>query len=230
MTTKAKLLIFPWIVAGMGLLVATVAWDFRLPEPARFVTCLALAMLGSTFKIRLPRMQGTISINFVIVLIAMAQMTLTEALLVGVSGTLVQCLWRTRTRPKLVQVLFNVSTLAVSVILAFVVLDALRNSGALIPGLVVAAVLFFIVNSGLVSLVLALLNSESAISIWRNCHRWAFPYYIGGAALAGLVTVYSELCGWRLAYAMLPLMYMLYYCYESWIAAQAQDESPVTAG
>ena len=29
---------------------------------------------------------------------------------------------------------------------------------------------------------------------------------------------------------MLPLMYMLYYCYESWIAAQAQDESPVTAG
>jgi hypothetical protein len=229
MTTKAKLLIFPWIVAGMGLLVATVAGDFRFPEPSRFVTCLALAMLGSTFKIRLPRMQGTISINFVIVLIAMAQMTLTEALLVGVAGTLVQCLWRTRTRPKLVQVLFNVSTLAVSVILAFVVLDALRNSGALIPGLVVAAVLFFLVNSGLVSLVLALLNSQSAISIWRNCHRWAFPYYIGGAALAGLVTVYSELCGWRLAYAMLPLMYMLYYCYESWIAAQAQDESPVTA-
>jgi hypothetical protein len=230
MPTKAKLLIFPWIVAGMGLLVATVAWDFRFPEPARFVTCLALALLGSTFKIRLPRMQGTLSINFVLVLIAIAQMTLTEALVVGVSGTLVQCVWRTRTRPKLAQVLFNISTLTVSVILAFVVLDALRNSGALIPGLVVAAVLFFVVNSGLVSLVLALLNSQSAISIWRNCHRWAFPYYIGGAALAGLVTVYSEVCGWRLAFAMLPLMYMLYYCYESWIAAQAHDESPVTAG
>jgi hypothetical protein len=230
MSTKAKLLIFPWIIAGIALLVATVAWDFRLPEPTRFMTCLALALLGSTFKIRLPRMQGSISINFVLVLIAIAQMTLTEALLVGVSGTLVQCVWRTRTRPKLVQVLFNISTLTVSVILAFAVLDPLRNSGAVIPGLVVAAALFFIVNSGMVSLVLALVNSQSAISIWRNCHRWAFPYYIGGAALAGLVTVYSEVCGWRLAFAMLPLMYMLYYCYESWIAAQAHDESPITVG
>jgi hypothetical protein len=230
MPGKAKLLIFSWIIAGIGLLVATLAWDFRFSEPARFVSCLALAMIGSTFKIRLPRMEGTLSINFVLVLIAIAQMTLTEVLIVGVSGTLVQCVWRTRTRPKLVQVLFNVSTLTVSVVLAFVVLDALRNSGALIPGLVIAAVLFFIVNSGMVSLVLGLLNSQSAISIWRNCHRWAFPYYLGGAALGGLVTVYSEVCGWRLAYTMLPLMYMLYYCYESWIAARAQDESPIAAG
>jgi len=107
--------------------------------------------------------------------------------------------------------------------------QALRHAGALIPGLVVAAVLFFIVNSGLVSLVLALLNSQSAISIWRNCHRWAFPYYIGGAALAGLVTVYSQVCGWRLAFAMLPVMCMLYFCYESWIA-RAQSESPIIAG
>ena len=230
MPAKAKLLIYPWIVAGISLLVACVAVDFRFPEPARFVTCLALALLGSTFKIKLPRMQGTLSVNFVLALIAIAQMTLTEALIVGVLGTLVQCLWRTRTRPTAAQVAFNISTVVVSVTLAFEVLDALRNSGALIPGLVVAALLFFIVNSGLVSLVLGLLNSQSAISIWRNCHRWAFPYYIGGAAVAVLVTVYSQVCGWRLAFAMLPLMYMLYSCYESWIVAPAADESPIPVG
>src|SRR5258708_11433604 len=123
-------------------------------------------------------MQGNISISFVIALIAIAQLTLTESLVGGVLATLVQCFWRTRKTPTLVQVLFNISTLVVSVVLAFGVLGALRDSGALIPGLVVAAVLFFIVNSGMVSLVLALLNSESAFSIWRNCHRWAFPYYI----------------------------------------------------
>jgi hypothetical protein len=228
MPTRAKLLIFPWIVTGFGLLAAALAWDFRFPEPARFATCLVLALLGSTFKISLPGMQGTFSISFVLALIAIAQMTLTEALVVGVLATLVQCFWRTPKRPKLLQVLFNISTLVVSVVLAFGVLNALRNAGALIPGLVVAAVLFFIVNSGLVSLVLALLNSQSAIAIWRNCHRWAFPYYVAGAAVAGLVTVCSQVCGWRLAFAMLPVMYMLYSCYESWIA-RAQDESPVIA-
>jgi hypothetical protein len=230
MPTKAKLLIYPWIAAGIGLLAACLAWDFQFPEPTRFVTCLALALLGSTFKIRLPRMQGTLSISFVLALIAIAQMTLTEALIIGVLATLVQCLWRTRTRPTLVQVLFNVSTLVVSVVLAFAVLDALRNSGALIPGLVVAAALFFIINSGLVSSVLALLTSQSAISIWRDCHRWAFPYYVGGAVVAGLVTVSSQVCGWRLAFAMLPLMYMMYSCYESWVAARTQGESPISAG
>src|SRR5260221_197659 len=185
MSTKAKLLIIPWIALGIGLLVAALALDFRFPEPARFVTCLVLALLGSTFKIKLPGMQGTLSISFVFALIAIAQMTLTESLVVGVLATLVQCFWRTRKRPTPVQVLFNVSTRVASVVLAFGVLDALRNSGALIPGLVVAALLFFIVNSGLVSLVLALLNSQSAVSIWRNCHRWAFPYYVAGAVVAG---------------------------------------------
>jgi hypothetical protein len=230
MPTRAKILIFPWIAAGSGLLVASLALDFRFPEPARFVTCLVLALLGSTFKIRLPRMQGTFSISFVLALIAIAQMTLTEALVLGVLATLVQCYWRARKRPTLLQVLFNVSTLVVSMVLAFGVLNALRDSGALIPGLVMAAVLFFVINSGLVSLVLALLNSQPAISVWRNCHRWAFPYYVGGAAVAGLVTVCSQVCGWRLAFAMLPLMYMLYSCYESWIAARAPEGSRLVVG
>jgi hypothetical protein len=230
MPTRAMLLIFPWIASGIGLLAGALALDFRFPEPARFATCLVLALLGSTFKIKLPRMQGTFSISFVLTLIAIAQMTLTEALVIGVLATLVQCLWRARKRPTLLQVLFNVSTLVVSVVLAFAVLNVLRDSGALIPGLVIAAVLFFIVNSGLVSLVLALLNSQSAISIWRNCHRWAFPYYICGALVAGLVTVCSQVCGWRLAFGMLPLMYMMYSCYESWIVAQTQDESQVAVG
>jgi hypothetical protein len=230
MPTRAKLLIIPWIVAGIALLSGALALDFRFPEPARFVTCLVLALLGSTFKIRLPRMQGTFSISFVLALIAIAQMTLTESLVVGVLATLVQCYWRTRKPPTPVQVLFNISTLVVSVVLAFGVLNALRNSGALVPGLVVAALLFFIVNSGLVSLVLGLLNSQSVVAIWRNCHRWAFPYYIGGAVVAGLVTVCSQVCGWRLAFAILPLMYLMYSCYQSWIAARAQDESAITVG
>src|SRR5260370_4273438 len=105
MSTKAKLLIIPWIAVGIGLLVAALALDFRFPEPARFVTCLVLALLGSTFKIKLPRMQGTFSISFVLELIAIAQMTLTESLVVGVLATLVQCLWRAGKRPQPWQVL-----------------------------------------------------------------------------------------------------------------------------
>src|SRR6266404_9514854 len=123
MPTKAKLLIFPWIAIGIGLLVAALALDFRFPVPARFVTCLVLAVLGSTFKVKLPGMQGTLSISFVLALIAIAQMTLSQFLIVGVVATVVQCYWRARKRPTPVQVLFNISTLVVSVALAFGLLD-----------------------------------------------------------------------------------------------------------
>src|SRR5258708_31208158 len=132
----------------------------------------------SLWKIEWRLGQGLVLTYGALALNAIAQMTLTESLVVGVLATLVQCFWRTRKRPAPVQVLFNVSTLVVSIVLAFGVLNALRNAGALIPGLVIAALLFFIVNSGLVSLVLALLNSQSAVSIWRTCPRWAFPNYV----------------------------------------------------
>src|SRR5258708_33177610 len=173
-------------------------------------------------------MQGNISISFVIALIAIAQLTLSESLVVGVLATLVQCFWRTRKSPTLVQVLFNISTLVVSVILAFGVLDAVRNSGALIPGLVVAALLFFIVNSGLVSLVLALLNSQSVVSVWRNCHRWAFPYYIGGTVVAvrgaSLVRVGGRGGGFPIFF--LPPFFLFLFLYIGFISAPTRAPAP----
>lgn len=228
MPAKAKLFVTATSAAGALVLAACLAADPSFPEPARFLHCLVLALLASTFKIKLPRMQSTIAVNFVLFLIAVGQLSLTETLVIGAASTILQVLWRPKTKPKVVQVAFNASTTTISLALAFWATETFRGAGGKVPGLVVAAGLFFFVNSGLVSLVLALLNSQSPIAVWRNCHRWAFPYYMAGSVIAGLVTLYSDVVGWQQALAMLPLIYMLYTCYDSWMV-EHRTEPQATA-
>src|SRR6185436_18445064 len=104
MPVRAKLYIAVSIALGFALLAGTLIWFREFPDVARFLACLSLACIASTMKVRLPRLHGTISVNFVFILLAVTQLSLVEALIVAGIGTLVQCLWRAKTRPKLVQV------------------------------------------------------------------------------------------------------------------------------
>src|SRR5258707_14270071 len=104
-------------VATVVLIVVATRWN---PENlGHFVLFFALAMVASAMKIRLPGFQTTISINFVFILIAIALFNFGETVLIGLGGALVQSLWRTQTRPKPVQVLFNAACLTVCTASAF---------------------------------------------------------------------------------------------------------------
>jgi hypothetical protein len=132
-------------------------------------------------------------------------------------------LWRSEKRPKIVQLAFSVACSVISIALAFQTTSVLRKSEDIVAALAVASAVFFAVNSGLVSLVVALVSSRAPMDIWRSCHRWAFPYYLMGAGLAVGVTMYGRSHGWQLAFTMLPLLYMVYTCYRQWLQPQVAE-------
>lgn len=221
MPTKAKILIAVTIASGcMVLLASLAATSYSFPEPLRFLHCLVLAVLASTFKIKLPRVQHAIAANFVLFLIALAELPLQQTLIIAVSCCVFQCLWRPRTRPKMIRVLFSAATTATSIYAAYAASASLRDSGAVVLEVVIASIVFFVANSGLVSTVVAFVQGESIADVWRNCHRWAFPYYLVGSGIAAWIATYSRIYGSAKAFAMLPLMYMLYACYQEWIKVQ----------
>ncbi len=76
-------------------------------------------MVASAMKIRLPGFKTTISPNFVFILVGIALFSFGETVLIGLGGALVQSLWKTQTRPKPVQVLFNAACLTVCTGAAF---------------------------------------------------------------------------------------------------------------
>src|SRR5882724_10664668 len=118
MTTKAKLYI-AMIVATAAAILAAAASRWNPENFLRFLLFFALAMVASTMKIRLPGFKTTISINFVFILMGLALFSFGETVLIGLGGALVQSLWKTQTRPKAVQVLFNAACLTVCTAAAF---------------------------------------------------------------------------------------------------------------
>ena len=115
MPTKAKIYIGVIVVLGFTLLTGVLMLQPRFPDLPRYLSYLLLALLASTLKVRLPGITGTISVNFLFILIGIANFTESESLTLGGAAILIQCLWRTRCRPRSVQVAFNVAALTISI-------------------------------------------------------------------------------------------------------------------
>lgn len=219
MPTKAKLYIGTSVALGYALLAGTLIWFSQFPDVARYLACLSLACIASTMKVRLPGLHGTISVNFVFILMALTQFSPAETLVIAFAATLVQSLWRPKTRPTLVQVLFNTSTVLISTALAYAGAHAVPGQDHPFIALAPAATVFFVMNTGMVSLVLALLSKSTLLAVWKQCHLWAFPYYLVGAAIAGAVDQSSQTVGWRLSLLALPVMYLIYAYFKLYVSS-----------
>ena len=113
MSTQAQ--IYAWTVIAVGVFIATCAGiSWRPEDPTATLVCLVLAMLASTFKIKLPGVTGTISPSFVFILVAAGQLSCAETVFIGAGAALVQSLWRPRVQPTRVQTAFNCGTLAIA--------------------------------------------------------------------------------------------------------------------
>jgi hypothetical protein len=163
------------------------------------------------------------SVNFLFILIGVAELSLTETITLVCIAALIQCLWKPRKRPALIQVLFNISTLVVSVAIAFVVSHALVQGANLLVLLVVAVCAYFLLNTGMISLVLSLVDGKPLSEVWRQCYLWSFPYYLVGAAIAGGVVFSNQTVGWQPSLLMLPMMYMVYSYYRMYLLQVADQ-------
>jgi len=179
------------------------------------VYCL-LAWLSSTLKVRLPGITGTISVNFLFILIAIAVFTFSETVLLASVACIVQCLWRPRSRPRIVQVSFNVAALAISSGASYRLSHLFAGSPSphLAVLLAVAATFYFTADTLIVSGVLSLLQGKSLFAVWQQCYLWSFPYYLVGAAIAGLAVATDRSAGWVMSLSILPLMGLVYVFYR----------------
>jgi hypothetical protein len=217
MPTSAKLYINSTIVTGLCLLVGCLLFTWQFTDPLRYFGYLLLACLASTLKIKLPRLRGTMSISFLFILIGVAELTLSETITLGCIGAVIQCLWKPRKRPAAIQVLFNVSALAVCIAISFSAAHALVQGTNLLILLVVAVCAYFVLNTGMISIVLSLTGGKPFSEIWRQCYLWSFPYYLVGALIAGAIVFSNRTVGWKPSLLMLPMMYLVYSYYRLYL-------------
>ena len=222
MPTKARIFIALAIIPGLVMLSLGVShWESA--DPVRFTIYLLLALVASTLKVRLPGLTGTMSLNFLFILMGVSQLSFSETLALGAIATVTQCVWKNRTRPSIPQVLFNISALTMAITSAHFIyhLPQIQEVNGKLPVLLaLAACFFFLTNTVLVATVLSLVETKPFAKIWQQCYIWSFPYYLVGAGIAGLVSISSVYVGWRTALLILPIMYLTYLHYRLFVERQ----------
>jgi len=206
-------------IAGMALAalscLALASSHWHSSDPVKFVCYMVAALIASPLKVSLPG--GTLSVNFLFTLLGILEMSLPEALLIGLVSTLGQFYWKPAKSLRLIQLAFNLSQVTVSGTAAYgayqlISIYVLHGPGPL--ALVVAAITLFSVNTLATSIVIGLTEQKPFSKIWTDSYLWAFPYYMVGAAIAGLVSFLNRHIGWQSSLLVLPPTYLMYRSYR----------------
>src|SRR5579872_4953928 len=151
---------FVGVAASIGVVVLGYSlFHWQSHDLMRFLCYLAVAVLASGLKVQLPGIDGTMSVNFLFILLGVMELSLPETLVIGCTATLVQSLWQARNRPDPIKVLFNVfGMMANASVLSYATYHWLETRmGSNKPILlIVAALVFFLANTLPISVVIAL--------------------------------------------------------------------------
>src|SRR5579872_4284065 len=223
LSLPAKLFIGLTIVAGTAILVLGGVHQSS-KNIAEFICYLGIAILASRLKVNLPGITGTLSVNFLFILIGVLELSFTETLILGAVSMLAQCLYPER--PKAIQVTFNVCAGAVSTALAYVVYhhplaNLVVGSRPVLLG--VAATVYFIANAGSIAAVISLTERRPLTRILVDCYFWSFPYYLVGAGIAGGIAWLNQTFNWETSLLMAPAVYLIYRSYRLYLG-KLEDE------
>ena len=228
MSTGTKIFVGTAVAIGMAVLcVAFRHWQSA--DLIRFGCYLAVAVLASGLKVQLPGIDGTMSVNFLFILLGVMELSLPETLAIGCTATLVQSVWA-RKRPDPIKVGFNVfGMMANASALCYVAYHWLdhRFGGERPILLMGAALVFFLANTLPVSIVISLTENKTPRKVWSECYFWSFPYYLVGAAAVGLVGIVNRRAGWQTSLLVLPLIYWVYRSYRLYLGRLEAEKERV---
>jgi diguanylate cyclase (GGDEF)-like protein/putative nucleotidyltransferase with HDIG domain len=227
MPTAAKLWIAAIGLAGLAAMVFTFRGWTPEAQP-RFIAYLVLALLSTGMKVRFPGVTGAISVHFVFTMLALLELSLPETLFLAVASAATQTCWHAKGRVKLVQVFFNTTCIALTVLAASWVYRKPWFSGfpeVELLQLALAGVAYFVVNNVPLAIVIALTEGQSIQTVIRSLCDWSFSYYMVGVSLAELVHRATARLGWTFTLALLPPLYLVYRSFRLYFSKMEQEKA-----
>jgi hypothetical protein len=86
------------------------------------------------------------------------------------------------------------------------------NSAAAMMAL--GASVYLVLNTGLVALVISLAEGPTLKNLWAQCYEWTFPYFLVGAAVAGIASAAGHGTNLGVTLLVVPVMYFVYVYYR----------------
>ena len=162
-------------------------YDVRL-----FVVLAVLSLATSMAKVTLPlpRSGSTLTVCYVLDFTTLIVLGPHAATLTAALGAWSQCTLRRREAAPLFQALFSMGALALTVQASGLTYSLLGGQPGLplatfhFEALIAASAVFFIVNSVLVAMAVALSTGQSTARVWTASYLWSWPGHLVGFGLA----------------------------------------------
>jgi len=216
--------VFIGVILGGGLLaIAYAVTNWQSDDLLRFLSYVTVAVLASGLKVNLPGIKGTMSVNFLFILIGVSQMSSSETLVLGCLGTLAQCLWKSRAPVKPVRVLFSIANMAIAVTGTYAFCDLVAPFRSPATMLLVGSIIFFFMNTAPIAAVISLTEGKKLGQTWRDCYFWSFPFYVVGASIAWVLSLVSREFHWTGSLLLLPILLLVHRSYRVYVG-RLEDE------
>lgn len=202
------------VTTGAVLLVNGLVY-WKSSQPIELFVLLTMTVIASRLKVKLPGINGTMSVNVPFLLIVAVRLSAGESLAIAALASLVQSIPAVKSRATLVQALFNSATITNAVAAAALAFRLGSHGGLVLPLSVAGAgAAFFLANTVQVALVLWLAEAHNPFNAWLGMARLSAPYYVLSAGLAAVVCTAVQFAIWGEALALLPFMYSIYASYR----------------
>ncbi len=190
-------------------------------HPFYALTVLALAAGTSRMKVKLPGIEGNMSVNLPFLLMAVVTLSAMEAVGIACISTVVQCWPKQSGKFKSEQMLFNVSMMGVAASLANLVWNAgwSKADWASQPLMLAATTaVFFLGQTVPVAAIIKLTQGESSSlslrKVWMSIAQMSFPYFVLSAGVTSMLNLVTARFGWQAALVVFPVMYGVHHSYR----------------
>jgi diguanylate cyclase (GGDEF)-like protein/putative nucleotidyltransferase with HDIG domain len=211
------------IIAGFVVVLHSLYSLYLRPVGYEWFILAGLTLLSGSFTVKVPTIPARLSVSETFVFAAVLLFGPAAATMVVALDSLIISLWIFKTSRRAERVLFNFAAPAIAVWIAARVFYALagisplsqspRPIFGLVFPLLVLAVLYFILNSWLIAVAVALEQRGSTFNVWRRNFLWLSLNYFSGASVAALLLPYLQNPGYafvRVIGVLLPLLLISY--------------------
>ncbi len=228
MSSRAKIYIVAILLAAASV-TAYALMTSRVSDPVRLIAYTVAALIAAGMKVSLPGITGTMSVSYVFILIAIAELSLGEVVLIAALSSIVQSVWYAKKRPQPVHLAFNAASISLSSAAAYAAYHYsahLTSDHTLQLGLQLASAsgTYFLLNTFSIAGVVALTENGKITSIWRNGYFWSFPYYMIGASITALMRYLSNFFDWKLSLFVFPVVYVIFRSYRLYLGQLEREK------
>lgn len=215
------------VLVGAFVLFYAIYVQFFITREFEFLWIAVCIALFNSKTVRIPGLKSQISISDTFIFLCIIKYNPAAA---AITAFIDSALTSLKITKKFHKISYNSATMVITVILSggcferFLELFSQSNAAnpaseafSMIPALMIMALVQYLVNSGMIAVVIAMGSDQKIYRVWRDNFLWTSITYFSGASAAWLIFHIWESIGFFAMIISFPIMAITYFTYKTYL-------------